>query len=121
MDIAEFYAADERRRSSKEVEYGRDWHDPAGNRYELTWVEGTGEIYLMLEPDVGPPVVHAFGDWFYEDLPPGTMSVAVIGRVPGREALDAAVAGWETEMKRPDGVAWVLERLRDAGLLVGAA
>ena len=49
MDIEEFYSADERRRRSAEVEFGNNWFDAKGSRYELSWVEDTGELYAMLE------------------------------------------------------------------------
>ena len=52
MDIEEFYAADERRRRSAELEFGRDWHDENG-RCAVSWIEDTGELYLMREPSSG--------------------------------------------------------------------
>ena len=58
VDIEEFYDADERRRRSAELELGRDWKDDHGVRYELNWVEDTGELYVMREPvphDVADP------------------------------------------------------------------
>ena len=50
MNIEDFYAQDERRRASSEIEFGRDWRDVGGTRYELSWVADTGELYLMREP-----------------------------------------------------------------------
>ena len=50
MDIEEFYDGDPRRRPSAEIELGADWHDTHGTRYEVNWVEDTGELYLMREP-----------------------------------------------------------------------
>ena len=44
MDIEQFYSADERRRQSAEVELGTNWFDAKGSRYELSWVEDTGEL-----------------------------------------------------------------------------
>ena len=49
MDIEQFYSADERRRQSAEVEFGNNWFDAKGSRYEISWVEDTGELYAMLE------------------------------------------------------------------------
>ena len=51
MDIEEFYEADERRRRSAEIELGLDWHDVHDVRYELNWVQDTGELYVMREPN----------------------------------------------------------------------
>ena len=50
MDIEEFYDGDPRRRPSAEIELGTEWRDAHGIRYELTWVEDTGELYVMREP-----------------------------------------------------------------------
>ena len=50
MDLEEFYAADERRRKSAELEFGRDWYDDNG-RWGVSWVEDTGEVYVMREPN----------------------------------------------------------------------
>jgi len=50
VDIEEFYDADDRRRQSAEIELGGDWHDAKGVRYELNWIEDTGELYVMREP-----------------------------------------------------------------------
>ena len=59
MDIEQFYSADERRRQSAEVEFGNNWFDAKGSRYELSWIEDTGELYAMLElvpeADTGRP------------------------------------------------------------------
>ena len=49
MDIEQFYSADERRRQSAEVEFGNNWFDAKGSRYEMSWVVDTGELYAMLE------------------------------------------------------------------------
>ena len=43
MDLEEFYAADERRRKSAELEFGTDWHDENG-RCAVSWIEDTSEI-----------------------------------------------------------------------------
>ena len=52
MDLEQFYNEDPRRRHSEELEFGRDWTD-GDNRCEISWVEETGELYAMLEPEVG--------------------------------------------------------------------
>ncbi len=52
MDIDEFYDADPRRRTSRELAYGVGWAQgsPPGRVADLFWVEDTGELYLMFEP-----------------------------------------------------------------------
>ena len=51
MDIDDFYEENEARRESAEFEFGIEWSDAADNEYELSWVEATGELYLLVEPD----------------------------------------------------------------------
>jgi len=119
VDIEEFYDEDERRRSSAELELGREWRDRYGVRYELNWVEDTGELYVMREP-----VPHEWADPFGgihvkkddETVVEG-MTVAVVGTVAARADLEAAIAGWEDAMDQPDSVGWLVERLRGAGIL----
>ena len=48
MDIEEFYAADERRRKSAELEFGRDWNDENG-RCGVSWIDGR---------EIGPDVAN---------------------------------------------------------------
>ena len=47
MDLEAFYEENEARRESEEIEFGSDWTDADGVFYELTWIEATGELYLM--------------------------------------------------------------------------
>ena len=112
MDIEEFYDQDERRRRSAEVEFGTEWKDAAGARYEVSWVADTGELYVMLEP-VSGNFEDPFGDIFPSRPSLASITVAVVGWIPDRERVDAVLAGWEDAMSGPDGVAWVAARLRD--------
>ena len=68
MDIESFYEQNEARRESAEFEFGDEWTDASDNDYELSWVEATGELYLMVEPDA---VVSEdiFGDFRVSDEP----------------------------------------------------
>lgn len=124
VDIEEFYDADERRRRSPELELGRDWSDRHGVRYELSWVEDTGELYVMREPVPVETVdpfggIHVVGTRKVDEAEVQGMSVAVVGSVTAREELERAVAGWEEAMGRPDSVAWLVDRLREHGILSG--
>jgi hypothetical protein len=112
MDIEEFYAADERRRHSAELEFGRDWSD-AGRRCEVSWVEDTGELYLMREPD-GAVVGDAFGDMVVRHVSEHDLEVEIVGVIPGRDAIGAVMSGWEQQMPKPDGVAWLRDRIDTA-------
>ncbi|HVC14195.1 MAG TPA: hypothetical protein VND62_04970 [Acidimicrobiales bacterium] len=123
MDIEDFYDADERRRSSAEVEFGRDWRDAHGVRYELSWVEDTGELYVMREPvpvEWATPFggIHVRGAHSTDEKEIEGMSVAVVGTVPARDAVEQLLGGWQEAIERPDSVAWLVERLRARGVLV---
>lgn len=118
MDIEEFYEGDDRRRASAEVEFGTEWLDQGGRRYELSWVEDTGELYVMREP--APPAWEdPFGGIYVkvDDAPVEGMDVVVLGTVQGRDAVERLMEGWRSQVGNPDSVAWLVERLRGAGLL----
>jgi hypothetical protein len=115
MDIETFYEADERRRRSDEIELGTDWYDGAGARYEVSWVADTGELYVMREP-VAAAIEDGFGDLFKSSLPTDQVTVAVVGWIPDRAQVESVVSGWEAEMEKPNGIAWLAERLKAAGV-----
>ena len=116
MDIEQFYSADERRRRSAEVEFGNNWFDAKGNRYELSWVEDTGELYAMLELTPEADTWTPFGDVEVEDTAVDSLVVYVLGTIPTRPAVEQLLEGWADHMSDPDGVHWVAERLRSAGI-----
>ena len=126
VDIEEFYDADPRRRSSIEVELGRDWRDADGVRYELSWVAATGELYAMREPVPsgwatpfgGIHVRHAHGA---DEQEVAGMTVVVVATVEARDRVESLLTGWQEAMGEPDSVAWLVERLRSAGVLAPAS
>jgi hypothetical protein len=120
MDIEQFYSSDERRRQSAEVELGTNWFDAKGNRYELSWVEDTGELYTMLELVPEADSFTPFGDIEIENLPVDRVLVMVIGYVPTLADVEHILAGWPEQMTRADGISWVAERLRSDGVPVAA-
>jgi hypothetical protein len=113
MDIEEFYAADERRRHSTELEFGRDWTDEDGGRSGVSWVEDTGELYLMREPSAGVWGDGA-GDLRARPVSAHALGVEVLGSVTGRAAIEGVMSGWEQAMLRPDGVTWLRDRVAHA-------
>jgi hypothetical protein len=115
LDIEEFYSSDERRRSSEEIELGTDWHDAAGARYELSWVEDTGELYTMLEPN-GGLFEDPFGDIYEVPERAEQLTVAVVGWIPERATLNTVLSGWSDEMGKPNSISWVADRLMSAGV-----
>lgn len=115
MDIEGFYAEDERRRQSPEAEYGTDWHDADGARYELSWIADTGELYVMREP-LTPMTEDPFGDVYRTSLPVDELTVAVVGWVPDEAQVERILSGWEDAMAKPNSIAWLVDRLRDEGV-----
>ena len=113
MNIEEFYDADPRRRSSDEINLGRDWVDSSGHRYELNWVVDTGELYLMAEPSE-PVEMDPLGDSYVPDMPVDLIDVDVLATIADRAELDRVLTGWERVAEEPDGVAWLRERLSGA-------
>ena len=116
MDIEQFYTADERRRQSSEVEFGNNWFDAKGSRYELSWVEDTGELYAMLEPVPEADSWTPFGDIEVEDVKVDTLVVLVLGTIATQVEVEQLLDGWADHMSQPDGVHWVAERLQAAGI-----
>ena len=112
MDIEAFYSQDERRRHSAELEFGREWHDDGG-RFEVSWVEDTGELYVMREPPANV-VGDAFGDMVVQGVSEHALGVEVLGVVSGRGAVEAVMSGWEDAMPRDDGAAWLRDRVAHA-------
>jgi hypothetical protein len=121
MDIEQFYSADERRRQSAEVEFGTNWFDAKGSRYELSWVEDTGELYTMLEVVPEFDSWTPFGDTEVEEIPADRVLVIVVGLIPTLEQVESVLAGWPEHMAEPDGISWVAERLRSFGVQTAPA
>jgi hypothetical protein len=116
VNIEDFYAADERRRASTEVELGREWRDANNTRYELCWVEDTGELYLMREPT---PVAYEdpLGDFDVDAANLDDLVVSVLGTVTSHERIEEILVGWAEAMAAPEGVEWLAGRLRSAGVI----
>jgi hypothetical protein len=116
MDIEQFYSQDERRRQSAEVELGTNWFDAQGSRYELSWVEDTGELYTMLEVTPGAESFTPFGDIEVDNLPVDRVQVMVVGYVATLDEVESVLAGWPDQMTEPDGISWVAAQLRTHGV-----
>lgn len=108
MDLETFYESNEARRESAEFEYGDDWTDAVGNHYELSWVEATGELYLMIEPDA-TITEDAFGDW-YPSGPVSELTVVVIGQVDNHDHLESLLAGWDSVIEETNSLTWLHQR-----------
>jgi len=113
MDIEAFYEENEARRESAEFEFGSEWTDAADNEYELSWVEATGELYLMVEPDaiISEDI---FGDFLVTPEEVTDLTVVVIGKVSSLLALEDKIAGWEEAMLEENSLEWLYERFPQA-------
>ncbi len=109
MDIESFYEQNEARRESAEFEFGSEWTDASDNEYELSWVEATGELYLMVEPEA---IVNEdiFGDFLVSDEVVSDLTVVVIGKVVSLAALEDTLQGWEDAMLEENSLEWLYER-----------
>jgi hypothetical protein len=109
MDIETFYEQNEARRESAEFEFGSEWTDASDNEYELSWVEATGELYLMVEPDalVNEDI---FGDFLVSEEPITDLTVVIVGKVASLAALEDQLLGWEEAMLEEDSLTWLRER-----------
>src|SRR5580765_1809633 len=112
MDLEEFYAADERRRHSTELEFGRDWRDENG-RCGVSWIEDTGEVYVMREP-MAAVTGSGAGDLELVSMSEHALGVEVLGVVMGRSAIEGVMSGWEQKMPEADGLAWLRDRVQHA-------
>ncbi len=120
MDIEAFYDGDPRRRPSAEIELGGEWRDSHGTRYELNWVEDTGELYVMREPS--PHIVEdPFGGTHssIRDSEEAKMIVVIVGQIATHDQLEEVLAGWPEAMASRGGAEWLAERLQSAGVAVG--
>lgn len=117
MDIGQFYDDDDRRRESAEIEFGTEWLDHSGVRFELSWVENTGELYVMREP-AAPEWEDPFGGIHVkvDDAPTAGMEVVVLGVITTRDDLEKAIEGWEQEVGQAGSVHWLRDRLANAGI-----
>lgn len=113
MDIEAFYEQNEARRESLEFEFGNEWTDAVDNEYELSWVEATGELYLMVEPEA-QITEDAFGDFIVDADEISDLTVVVIGKVPSLAALEDLLQGWEEAMLEENSLAWLYERFPSA-------
>ncbi len=95
-DEQEFAAADPRRRTSAEVDFGATWRAAGSNdAWRLAWIRDTGELY----------VCRADG---YD----GSCTDVAVLAVLAREAdVDALLDGWREHRFDPDGLTWLAGRV----------
>ena len=110
MDIEAFYEQNEARRESTEYEFGDEWTDAAGNAYTLSWVEATGELYLMIEPETAISE-DIFGDFYVGEEDVDGLTVVVVASIPTLGAVEDQLEGWEDAIDQPGSLDWLYERL----------
>lgn len=115
MDLEAFYAANEARRTSSEVEFGSTWTSGDGHHYQVSWIEATGELYLMAD-DPNAPSVDFFGDIVPTPEATSELTVTLLATVANLDEVHALLDGWADALEMPDSVAWLKGRLgtRDA-------
>lgn len=91
--IEAFYAADERRRLSPEHDFGCWWVEgPTWQRYRVSWVEATGEVYAIRATAEPAPL-------------------ELLAVIPDEADLTARLRGWADVCGARDSLAWVRRRL----------
>jgi hypothetical protein len=116
MDIEAFYAQNEARRSSAEVEFGTEWTDSTGNEYALSWIEGTGELYLMLGPEATVTTELFFGDVMNYNEPVEGLLVQVIGEIRTIEEVEQVLEGWPSAMLAAGSLSWLAAKFPSASM-----
>jgi hypothetical protein len=111
MNIEQFYAANEARRSSGEIEFGDAWTDAHGARNELSWIVDTGELYLMLSPTAIVSEDLFFGTTLHLDDAMEGLRVFVLANVPTHDAVATLLDGWANAMEQPNSLQWLSDRL----------
>jgi hypothetical protein len=95
QSLSNFYAADARRRTSREQDVGLWWRIGAnGPVYRAAWVRETGELYVTR---LGRP----------QD---GGGEVFVLGLARDSDQLEAVLEGWQDVCPQPDSMTWLRHR-----------
>lgn len=102
-DEVAFVAEDARRGTSDQVDLGATWRFGESNdAWRLTWLRDTGELYIC----------RADG---YDG---SCTDVHVVAVVPRERDLDLMLEGWRDRRTDPDGLSWVVGRIRPLAVAV---
>jgi hypothetical protein len=112
LSIAEFYAADTRRRESEEVEYGDAWtrSDDVHATYRLSHVLATGELYTVREPHPGGILARFLDQLNVDQADADDLSVDVLA-VLSAEQAPQLLADWQSAMTGTNSLRWVHQQL----------
>ena len=100
-----FYAADFRRRHSKERDLGLLWRDRGEAAFRAAWVQGTGEVYLFM----------------YAQIDGSGGTVDVLDRRFTLREIVRTFAGYRDHCGQPGSLQWLLDRAGATGALPTAA
>jgi hypothetical protein len=93
--LSSFYAADRRRKSSRERDIGLYWRDGAnGPTYRAAWVLDTGELIAVRHGAINDGG--------------GTVETLAVFHYP--EDLEEALEGWDDVCGEPDSIVWLRAR-----------
>ena len=108
--MGDFYAADERRLTSEECDYGVHWrlHGWAG-RWRVSYVQATGEIYAV-NHNRGDGLVFVLGVVAPDPVAEGDRRSLYYA------TLERILDGWPERCGQPDGLRWVKDTLDAAGV-----
>lgn len=99
-----FYAADRRRRHSRERDVGLFWRGRGASTFRAAWIQETGEVYL-----------------FRHGLPAdGGGTVDLVDRRFGLGELHTAIRGYGEVCGRRGSLAWFLDRVSGRPLAAAA-
>ena len=90
-----FFAADPARRRSDEVELGATWRSGTSETWTLSWLRGTGELYLVRN----------------DSLVGAGSALVVLAVVASERGLDALLDGWQDARWDEHGLDWLDDRL----------
>jgi len=96
LSLDDFYEGDDARTDSDEVAYGLEWTDADGVSCEVSWIEDTGELFIMHARKWEP------------------YSAEIIAVIPSRADVDRMLYGWERAMSGANSVQWVRDQVRAA-------
>ena len=92
LSLAAFYAADPRRRHSRERDVGLWWRSRGGPTYRAAWVKDTGEVYVVQHGLTGK----------------GAGRVHLLAETVDFDELERRLAGWKDVVGTRASFEWLL-------------
>ena len=106
--VDDFYNADVNRKYSGEADYGGYWRlDPWHERWRVSYIEKTGEIYAVCSARRGTGPVFVLGY-----VPPDTVTDE--RKEIYYRTLDRILEGWPEHCGKPNSLQWLRDKLATA-------